>query len=129
MPSDAIAIALAIGVGTFIVGLILGQPIIRQLARAGVGKEINPWGPATHQAKTGTPAMGGVIIVLSIVLVTVATNLLGKNSILLPLAALAATGLLGAYDDYRTLVGRKSEGLSPAMKMLGLTVIAAVTAL
>jgi phospho-N-acetylmuramoyl-pentapeptide-transferase len=128
MPSAAIAFALVVGVGTFVLGLLLGRPVIGLLARAGVGKEINPWGPATHQAKTGTPTMGGVIIVLSIILMTAAVNLFGKNSILVPLAALAATGLLGAYDDYRTLVGRKSEGLSPALKMFGLTVIAAATA-
>jgi phospho-N-acetylmuramoyl-pentapeptide-transferase len=127
-PGTAIAFALVVGVGAFLLGLLVGRPIIHYLAERGVGKEINPYGPASHQVKSGTPTMGGVIIVLSVLLVTVAVNLVGRLSILLPLGALTAAALLGAIDDYRTLVGRQTEGLSPRAKMLGLTVIAAVVA-
>jgi phospho-N-acetylmuramoyl-pentapeptide-transferase len=129
MPSAAIAFALVVGVFTFIVGVLIGRPIILWLAKLGVGKAINPWGPESHQAKRGTPTMGGVLIVISVLLVTLAVNLfIGGLSILLPLGVILAAAILGAYDDYLTLVGRKSEGLSPRTKMLGLTAIASVAA-
>ncbi|HEY7060460.1 MAG TPA: phospho-N-acetylmuramoyl-pentapeptide-transferase [Chloroflexota bacterium] len=128
MPSAAIAFALVVGVCTFIVGVAIGRPIVLALANAGVGKAINPWGPETHQAKHGTPTMGGLMIIVSVVLVTLFTNLLGRLSILVPLGVFFFCAALGMYDDYLTLVGRKSEGLSPRAKMLGLTVVAAVAA-
>jgi phospho-N-acetylmuramoyl-pentapeptide-transferase len=128
MPGTAIAFALVVGVATFVVGMLLARPIIYWLARAGVGKEINPWGPASHQTKSGTPTMGGLIIVLSVLLSTVAVNLVGRLSILVPLGALVAAALLGLFDDRLTLVGRKSEGLTPRAKMAGLTAIATVVA-
>ena len=129
MVGAAFAFALVAGVGTFLVGVLLGQPIIRYLARRGVGKEINPYGPESHLAKSGTPTMGGVMIVLSVLLMTVALNLFGRFSILLPLGALLAAALLGAFDDYLTLVGRKTEGISPRAKLTWLTVIAVAAAL
>ncbi len=128
MSTPAIAFALVVGVFTFLIGVAIGRPLIMRLARAGVGKEINPWGPESHQVKRGTPTMGGLIIVLSVVAVTVAVNLVGRFSILLPLGALLAAAALGAYDDYLTLVGRRTEGLTPRAKLAGLTAIAAITA-
>jgi phospho-N-acetylmuramoyl-pentapeptide-transferase len=129
MPSAPIAFALVVGVFTFIVGVLIGRPIILWLDKLGVGKAINPWGPESHLAKHGTPTMGGLVIVLSVLLVTLAVNLsIGGLSILLPLGVILAAAALGGYDDYRTLVGRKSEGLSPRMKMAGLLVIGAVAA-
>lgn len=129
MANAELAYALIAGIGAFVVGILLGQPVIRLLLRLGVGKEINTWGPQTHLAKRGTPTMGGLMIIGSVLLVTLAINLaIGGLSILLPLASLAAAALLGAYDDYRTLVGRKSEGLTPRQKMAGLIVIAGVAA-
>jgi len=126
--STAIAFALVVGVGAFLLGMLLGQPLIQLLGRAGIGKEINPWGPATHRPKRGTPTMGGLLIIASILPVTVAVNLVGHLSILLPLGALLATALIGACDDYLTLVGRRSEGLPPWAKLLSLTVVAVVVA-
>ncbi|HLH22282.1 MAG TPA: phospho-N-acetylmuramoyl-pentapeptide-transferase [Chloroflexota bacterium] len=129
MPTAPIAFALVVGVFTFLVGLLIGRPIVIGLAKLGVGKAINPWGPESHRVKSGTPTMGGVLIVLSVLAVTLAVNLsIGGLSILLPLGVIVAAALLGAYDDYLTLVGRKSEGLSPRTKMAGLLLIAAVAA-
>jgi len=129
MPGTPIAFALVVGVVTFIVGVLIGRPIILGLARLGVGKAINPWGPESHQAKSGTPTMGGLLIVISVLAVTLVVNLsIGGLSILLPLGVILAAALLGAYDDYLTLVGRKSEGLSPRMKMAGLILIAGAAA-
>ena len=128
MPSSAIAFALVVGVIAFVVGVLVGRPIVRHLARAGVRKHVNEWGPESHLVKSGTPTMGGVIVVAAVLLVTVAVNLVGRLSILLPLGVLLAAGLLGAYDDYLTLVGRKGEGITPRQKMAGLIVIAVVAA-
>ncbi len=129
MPGAAIAFALVLGVIAFLVGVAIGRPLIRFLNHAGVGKEVSPWGPESHQAKRGTPTMGGLIVVLSVVPVTTAfLYLFGRLSILLPLGALLAAGTLGAFDDYLTLVGRRTEGLTPRMKLGGLTVIACLAA-
>jgi phospho-N-acetylmuramoyl-pentapeptide-transferase len=128
MPGTAIAFALVVGVGTFVIGMALARPIIILLVRAGAGKEINPWGPASHRTKSGTPTMGGLIVVVSVLLSTVGVNLIGRLSILVPLGALLAAALLGFLDDRMTLVGRKSEGLTPRAKMAGLTAIAIVVA-
>jgi phospho-N-acetylmuramoyl-pentapeptide-transferase len=105
--------------------MLMAPHLIRLLTRLGVGKAINEWGPESHKVKQGTPTMGGLIIVLSVLLVTAGTNLLGRLSILVPFGGLLAAAALGAYDDYLTLAGRKSEGLSPRVKMLSLLVIAA----
>jgi phospho-N-acetylmuramoyl-pentapeptide-transferase len=119
-----IAFALIAGVVTFLIGLLIGRPIIQLLRRTGAGKEINPWGPQSHLAKSGTPTMGGVMIVASVLAVTAAVNLVGRLSMLVPLGALLAAACLGYLDDRMTLVGRKSEGLTPRAKMAGLLLIA-----
>ncbi|MCH8901859.1 MAG: phospho-N-acetylmuramoyl-pentapeptide-transferase, partial [Chloroflexi bacterium] len=64
----------------------------------------------SHQAKAGTPTMGGLLILGTILAVTAATNLADRLSILLPLTAMGAAGLLGFADDLLTLQGRERSG-------------------
>ncbi len=129
------AYSLALGTITFLLAVIWGQPLINLLRRWGIGKGIRIEGPSTHQIKTGTPTMGGLMILIPVLLITGILNignLLGLNligrSILVPMAVLITFGTLGAVDD---LMGVKvtRTGLSGRYKLLWQFIFAAVTAI
>lgn len=121
--------ALTLGALAFVIALMAGRPLIGYLERHGVGKQFKLDGPSSHIGKAGTPTMGGVLIVGSALLVTVAFNLVGRISILLPLGALVGCGILGGLDDYMSLEGRPRTGMRARFKMLGLLVLAGAAAL
>ena len=99
--------ALVIGSVASAVSLMAGYPLLALLRRLGVGKAISEDGPESHMSKAGTPTMGGLLFVGTIVVFTLATNLVGHPSMLLPLAAMGAAALLGFADDLLTLQGRE----------------------
>jgi phospho-N-acetylmuramoyl-pentapeptide-transferase len=105
-----------IGVVAFLLSAGAGSPIVHLLQARKFGKAISEYAPETHQAKAGTPTMGGIIIFVTIVAVTVPFNLAGRYSILLPLGMIAATGAIGFVDDLATLQGRVREGLTWRLK-------------
>ena len=102
----------------FAVAMALGPFVIRWLQARNLGKAISEEGPDSHHAKSGTPTMGGIIFLAAIVIVTIATNLVGGDrwSILLPLIGIAALGLLGYIDDTGTLIERVQGGLTWKLK-------------
>ncbi len=108
--------ALLWGVMSFVLAVLSGRPLIRLLRRYGLGKTIRVDGPATHQVKMGTPTMGGLMILVPVLLVTVLTNLVGRYSILMPLGVMVAYGLLGIYDDWRGVHDRGGIGMLARLK-------------
>ena len=110
---------------SFALVVILMPPYIRLLRFAGMGKQIREEGPESHFVKEGTPTMGG-LLVIGVVLVLFILLRTPEGGVIAPLAALAAVGLLGAFDDY--LNARTGEGIKPRQKMLWLVVVAAVAA-
>ena len=78
--------------------------------------------------KMGTPTMGGIMIILSAVLLTAIFNLAGRLSMLLPLGVLLAAGTLGAVDDLLNLVGGTRAGLTARFKFAWLFLFAAIAA-
>lgn len=102
----------------FAIALAIGPFVIRWLQARSGGKSISDEGPQTHQVKAGTPTMGGIIFLIPIVVLTIATNLAGGDrwSILLPLVGAVALGVLGYIDDTGTLIGRVQQGLSWRIK-------------
>ncbi|HQJ52455.1 MAG TPA: phospho-N-acetylmuramoyl-pentapeptide-transferase, partial [Anaerolineae bacterium] len=68
------------GMVSFALAVALGKPLIAELKRRGLGKNIRADGPASHSAKTGTPTMGGLMILGPVVVLTVTTNLAGRQS-------------------------------------------------
>ncbi len=109
--------ALFSGVATFVLALLLGEPIVRYLRRRKVGKEVSEHLPE-HQKKAGTPTFGGFIIWLPTFIVTaVAVDWWEHRSILLPLWMIGITMAAGFVDDLGTLQYRSQKGLSWRFKI------------
>ena len=81
-----------------------------------MGKQIRVEGPSSHVVKMGTPTMGGILIIVPAIIITVVANLVGRYSILLPLAVVAACTAIGLVDDMMNLVGGRTGGLSARVK-------------
>lgn len=127
-PNENMAVSLALAGLSFIVTIIIGRPLITALRQHGVGKKIRIDGPETHLSKTGTPTMGGLMICVTVVIITLVFNTVGRLSMLLPVGVLIAAGILGAVDDRMNLVGGKTTGMTGRFKMLWLTAFALVAA-
>ena len=112
--------ALSVGAMTLTATAIAGTPFLGLLRRLKVGKQISEWGPASHQAKAGTPTMGGLLVLVAIGAFSLAANLFGRYSIGLPLAVMAALGALGFLDDLGSLQGRSGliEALNKRVKFV-----------
>ncbi len=121
---------------SFILTVIWGGPLIRILRGFNVGDSIRLEAPQRHSIKVGTPTMGGVMFILPVLLVTILLNavpLIGFSgvgrSILVPLGAMIAFGLLGSLDDLRKLRRRDiGEGMRARDKFILQVLIAAVLA-
>jgi phospho-N-acetylmuramoyl-pentapeptide-transferase len=108
-----VPMALSLGCIAFALTVIWGSPLLRILRYLGVGKQIRVEGPQRHQLKMGTPTMGGLLVVVPIVAMTLLLNtvpILGRSllgrSVLLPLGVMVAFAGLGAIDDLLGLMGR-----------------------
>ena len=112
-------VALTLAGLSFMVTIIWGAPLLRVLRHFKVGKTIRVEGPQRHFTKMGTPTMGGVLVVLPVLLITVllnATSLVGftlsGRSALLPLSVLVSYAILGAIDDWEGIRGKRpGEGM------------------
>lgn len=130
--------ALTLGAITFLLTVIWGSPFVEILRRLRAGKQIRESGPATHQVKTGTPTMGGILILVPVVLITLGLNLarviqsgVTGSSILLPLALLIAFGVLGSIDDIEGIRGvrERGEGMTARTKFAGQFIFAIIAAI
>ncbi len=117
--------ALVVGVMAMLTAALAGVPAVALLRRLRLGKAINPWGPQSHQAKAGTPTMGGVII-WGTVLAFAAYELSRELALGLPMAVMAALGLLGLLDDLGSLQGRREWALNKRLKFLCFVTLGAV---
>ena len=97
---------------------IFGPAIIRWLkARQGEGQPIRSDGPESHFSKRGTPTMGGLMMLLSIVVSTVLWADTGNAYVWLALLITLLFGLIGFVDDWRKLTRRSSAGLSGKLRL------------
>jgi phospho-N-acetylmuramoyl-pentapeptide-transferase len=114
----------------FAVVVVLMPSFIRLLRRLGMGKRIRLEGPETHYAKEGTPAMGGLLIVLVVLAIGLLIEFFGGGFVdantFAPMATLALVGVLGTADDW--LNARTGDGISAVQKLLWQTVVAGVAA-
>lgn len=116
---------------SFVITIALALVIIPILRRLKVGQIEREDGPRSHLNKRGTPTMGGIIIAITIVIVTAGMYFYYSRTQqpeiaqkLLPLAAVTVGfGLIGLIDDFKKLVLKNTKGLKPAYKMIGLLII------
>lgn len=130
--------ALSLASLSFLLAVIWGRPLITLLRRWRIGKLIRIDGPSSHVEKMGTPTMGGLMVIIPVLLITIALNvanlvnpdpLIGR-SILVPMGVMAGYAILGGIDDYVGLRGRrKGEGLMGRWLFGAQTVMALLTAL
>ena len=107
-----------------VVGLFCGPPMIRWLNKLQIGQVVRNDGPQSHLAKTGTPTMGGVLILLAITVSCLLWGDLRQASLWLVLLVTISCGLVGWVDDYRKLVLKNSKGLPGRWKFFWQSVIA-----
>lgn len=109
--------------------LILGPAFIRRLASRQVGQPIRELGPKSHQAKSGTPTMGGALILFAIVVSCLLWSDLSNRYVWVVLFVTLGFGLIGWYDDYRKIVLQDSRGLAARWKYLGQSIVGLAAAI
>ena len=102
-----------------VISLLLGGKVIKKLQELKIGQEIREELSAEHQAKKGTPTMGGVLILGSVFLSTILWARIDSIYLWLALGATMAFGLIGFADDYIKIVKKRSLGLTEGQKLLG----------
>lgn len=107
-----------------LVGFFCGPPMIRWLKRLQIGQVVRDDGPQSHLSKSGTPTMGGVLILLAITVSCLLWGDLQQASLWLVLFVTLGSGVVGWVDDYRKLVLKNSKGLPGRWKYFWLSVIA-----
>src|ERR1041385_5315099 len=109
--------------------VLLGPWLIRKLREFQIGQHIREEGPKSHQKKAGTPTMGGVLIVISIVTPTLLWADLSQEYAWLALFGLVSFGVIGFIDDYAKVMNKRNLGLTARRKFaLQMAVAAAITA-
>jgi phospho-N-acetylmuramoyl-pentapeptide-transferase len=98
------------------ISLALGPWMVRCLRALQIGQFIRKEGPERHQAKAGTPTMGGVLIVISIAIPTILWANLWNAYVLLALGATLGFAAIGFADDYNKVVRRHNLGLTAWQK-------------
>lgn len=101
-----------------LISLLLGPWVIRKLREMQIGQFIREEGPKSHQAKKGTPTMGGVLIVISTVVPTLLWADLHNAYVLLSVGAMLAFGAIGFADDYIKTVKKRNLGLTAKSKLM-----------
>ncbi len=98
--------------------IALGPWLINKLREFQIGQYIREEGPKSHQKKAGTPTMGGILIIISIVVPTLLWADLRSPYVWVATAALVAYGWIGFLDDYAKVTRRRNLGLTGRRKLL-----------
>jgi phospho-N-acetylmuramoyl-pentapeptide-transferase len=109
-----------------LISLVLGPWLISRLRSFQIGQQIREEGPKSHQKKAGTPTMGGLLIVVSIVVPTLLWTNLRNRFVWMLLLTTVAYGAVGFADDYIKIVKKRSLGLTARQK-LGLQLLTSLT--
>lgn len=117
----------------FAIGFVISLVVIPMLKRLKVGQMERDDGPQSHLKKQGTPTMGGIIMIITILVVCAGLYMSYRNSEpevaknLIPLVlATVGFGIIGFIDDFKKVVLHNTKGLKPMYKMIGLLVISVV---
>jgi phospho-N-acetylmuramoyl-pentapeptide-transferase len=108
-----------------LISLVFGNRVIDALRNLNVGQQIREEGPQAHLAKRGTPTMGGVLIIGSVVISTLLWARLSSLYVWIVLIATVGFAAIGFYDDYLKVAKARSLGLTGRKKLVAQLAIAA----
>ncbi len=106
-----------------LLSLVFGPPVIRWLAAKKIGQAVRTDGPQTHLVKSGTPTMGGVLILIAIGVTTLLWGDLGNKYVWTVLVVTLGFGIIGWYDDWKKVVYRDPNGLASRWKFFWQSVL------
>lgn len=121
-----IAIAVPIIIA-FLLSVALGPIIIPFLRKLKFGQTVREDGPQSHLKKNGTPTMGGIIFLISVI-ITSCFYVKDYPQIIPILFVTVGYGVIGFLDDYIKVVLKRSEGLTPSQKMFGQIIVTGIFA-
>ena len=110
------------------VGLFAGPWLIRKLAELKIGQAVRLDGPQTHLTKSGTPTMGGALILIGIGIATLLWADLGNRFVWAVLLVTLGFGAVGWIDDYRKVVHKNPKGMSARDKFFWQSLIGVIAA-
>jgi phospho-N-acetylmuramoyl-pentapeptide-transferase len=111
-----------------VVGLAAGPWLIRKLAQLKIGQAVRTDGPQTHLTKSGTPTMGGALILIGIGIATLLWADLGNRFVWAVLIVTLGFGAIGWIDDYRKVVHKNPKGMSARDKFFWQSLIGIIAA-
>ena len=111
-----------------LIGLVAGPAVIRMLTRLKVGQAVRTDGPQTHLVKSGTPTMGGVLILIGIGISTLLWADLSNRFVWIVLIVTLGFGTIGWVDDYRKVVYKDPNGMRSREKYFWQSLIGLVAA-
>ena len=112
-----------------LIGLIAGPGVIRRLRALKIGQPIRGYGMESHLAKSGTPTMGGVLILLSIASATLLWSDVSNRFVWIVLVVTLGFGAIGWVDDWRKVVNKDPEGMRSREKYFWQSLIGVLAAL
>ena len=112
-----------------LISFIVGPQMIKKLTDLKIGQTIRSDGPKTHEVKTGTPTMGGALILTSIAITTLLWADLTNRWVWVVLAVTVSFGIIGLIDDYRKVVLQSPYGISALEKFSYQSVVAVLASL
>ena len=110
--------AAAAAINALLISFLLGPKIIRTLHNHHIGESIRENGPSSHYLKEGTPTMGGIIIILSIILPTILWSKYDNMHVWIISIATLLMAMVGFIDDYLKIVKKLSKGLIARYKLI-----------
>jgi phospho-N-acetylmuramoyl-pentapeptide-transferase len=113
----------------FLIAFVLAPPMIKKLQEWGLGQKIRDEGPTSHLTKSGTPTMGGLLILFSVLMTTVLWADITNHYVWLVIIAVIGFGLVGFADDYIKIQKGRSKGLTVLQKLFSQLLVAAGIAL
>ena len=112
-----------------LMALILGPRMIRKLTDRQIGQTVRTDGPQSHLQKSGTPTMGGALIILALVISTLLWADLSNRYVWVVIFVTIGFGLIGWYDDYLKIKNKNPRGIGSVNKFLGQSAVAFVAAI